>query len=297
MNSYYYKFLKELSELNFENKVCEDDITKNLLDSKLVKIISASKEVTQLQSLLADTEHIPKSLFEKALYNLKQQQNKIIDFYEKWFEEKKIMGDHKAYENPDIIIVLGCNRTMLNLRVECAIKYLKIHPNAIAILSGGGFSTVNTESDYMLELVKKSNIKNKTLQEETSMDTLGNAFFTKLLLKNKNFLVPNLKLLLITSDFHAYRSLHYFNTIYKNSGPFKIAVRGIKTANKNLRDLALHELLTEYQTESTIDIFGMDKNQVDDTAILIKLFQHHNLYKNRYDILRKFMNTANKELW
>ncbi|WGK68906.1 YdcF family protein [Candidatus Haliotispira prima] len=291
MSSFYYRFLSQLSELDFNDESCQHHLANSSLDDELIKIIDGTKQVRQLESLLSCMKEIPKDLFAKALQNLQEQQDKILYFYEGLFEDKEFIGSDKAYNNPDVIIILGCNKTILDLRVKCAIPYFRAHPDSYAILSGGGFSATETESDYMLTLLEREDIKNKVIQEKVSMDTLGNALFTKLLLKNRNILRPNLKILLVTSSFHAPRAIHYFNTVYNNSESFEIAVKGVKTTDHDLKKLMIHELSTEYQAESTLGIFtGNKKDPVDDTAILVRLFQNHGLYKNRYDILREFLH-------
>lgn len=295
MNSFYNRHLAALSALNYDNKTVEYFLKENMLDDKLEEIITALNEVTQLQRLLADTNCIPNSVFEETIQHLKQQQDNIVDFYEKWFTTNDFMGNYEACQTPDAIVVLGGNKITLKQRIDFAIPLLKRFPNTYAVLSGGGFSAQETESDYMLRILEESGVKNKVIQEKTSMDTLGNALFTKLLLKAKGILCSDLKILVVTSQFHAPRALHYFNTIFKSTGTFKIGTKGVCTDSERIKKLALHELLTEYQSQTSLGIFqGNDSNPIDDTAILVKLFRHHNLYKNRYDILREFLSIASK---
>lgn len=125
-----------------------------------------------------------------------------------------------------IVVVLGEALTsnkpgkILKQRVEAAIKI----PAEKYIMSGAYCFTTKkippkTEAQAMKEYALSLGInKNKIIKEEKSKDTIGNAYFTKQIIKNNTFLV-------ITSDFHKERVEYIFEKVFKR----KIKVIGVKT--------------------------------------------------------------------
>jgi hypothetical protein len=95
------------------------------------------------------------------------------------------------------------------------------------------------------------------------------------------------------SRFHTPRALHYFKQIFNTQQTFAIAAYGIHTSDHDLKKLSAHELIAEYQAYATLNLFETHpSNQIDDQAILLKLFKNHDLYKNRFDILERYLKDS-----
>ena len=136
----------------------------------------------------------------------------------------------------------------------------------------------------------KAGLKNTMLTEKTSMDTIGNALFTKFELKKIGLLERANRILIITSRFHTLRAYYYFKNILNNQNNRAVAVHGVQTNCTQLQSIIAHELQSEYEVQKKLDLFNSQRiNPVDDQAILLKLFFNHKLYKNRYDILNHYL--------
>ena len=126
----------------------------------------------------------------------------------------------------DCIIVLSCdikkdgsigNET--KLRTDKGIELLKKEKAKYVIFSGKDsfLSTHNLKTSLAKSMqiyaIKNGIPKNKILLEEESLDTIGNAFFTK-----ENILKPKkLKnLIVVTCDYHMPRTKYIFNKILGN---------------------------------------------------------------------------------
>lgn len=129
--------------------------------------------------------------------------------------------------------------------------------------------------------------------EDKSMDTLGNALFSKFELIKERRLSKINKVLIFTSHFHTPRALHYFKRIYNSDHARLIAAYGIATEDSNLKKITAHELNSEYQADTGLGIFDTHlNNPIDDQAILLRLFKNHALYQKRYDILKRYLKIA-----
>ena len=117
-------------------------------------------------------------------------------------------------------------------------------------------------------------LTNPMILESKSMDTLGNALFSKFELMRKRNLSNINKILILTSRFYTPRAFHYFKRIFNTHYFSAIAAYGIPTKDHNLKKLTAHELISEYQAYSTLNIFETHPNNpIDDQAILLKLFK------------------------
>jgi vancomycin permeability regulator SanA len=131
---------------------------------------------------------------------------------------------------------------------------------------------------------------NRLIEETDSVDTVGNAVFTGLLLKQKKINPKNI--LLITSDFHAPRALFLFRNIL--GGGRNIAVTLAQSSSETLSARISNELRSQAATVETF--FSYSKlpgsqaaQRVDDIeSALYQLILQHDLYKNRWDLLRRY---------
>lgn len=114
------------------------------------------------------------------------------------------------YENVDYLIILGAGlkgeqiTKSLQFRLETALTYLKVHPNTIAIVSGGkGKGETITEAQAMKTYLIKNKISSNRIMTEThSTNTYENLLFSKELLPKIDSTVG-----IVTSNFHLYRAM------------------------------------------------------------------------------------------
>ena len=140
---------------------------------------------------------------------------------------------------------------------------------------------------------REAGLKNPMLIEDKSMDTLGNALFSKFELIQERRLSQIKKVLVYTSNFHTPRALHYFKRIYISDYAHSIVAYGITTEDSDLKKITAHELISEYRADTRLGIFDSHPhNPIDDQAILLKLFKNHDLYQKRYDILERYLKIA-----
>ena len=164
--------------------------------------------------------------------------------------------------------------------------------------AGGGFDPINTEAEFMNQMLNEKNFsRERVISEDDSIDTIGNALFSKLKLKQQKLLPEKARLLVVTSAFHAVRSLNIFRKVY---GPnYDIAVAPIKTVFDSERQIELvaHELSSDNM--STREIFSLrDYGDIegnmgqltpgDEKSIFFQLLLNHDFYMHRYDLTRKY---------
>ena len=101
---------------------------------------------------------------------------------------------------------------------------------------------------------------------------------------------------MITSKFHAHRSLDYFHAVFHDK--VKIAVYGVTTFEQEAEGLKLaqHELQSEQAAQAGVFSFSLSPkvprksvHSIDDQTLLFQLLLKHRLYKDRTDLVRKFL--------
>ena len=110
------------------------------------------------------------------------------------------------------LIVLGCQvwgespSRQLYYRIEAADEYLKRHPDAVAVLSGGmGPDEGISEAECMYRCLTARGIDPKRLYRETeSTNTLQNLRFSAALMEREGLSGP---VIVVTNGFHVYRAL------------------------------------------------------------------------------------------
>ena len=192
------------------------------------------------------------------------------------------------------------------------------------VFSGAGYSAQDTEaaqmkSIFMQEIMSvaysgssEEEITQKDIEdsfhfvlEEFSLDTVGNAVFVRLLLEEMN-IPSNRSLLVITSTFHALRSLKLFQKVF---GKECVSVLPVNTTGVHMMEelskslsadasvaaspsLSLAEKELQGEARSLKEIFSLNStfpiHEGDVTSILYQLLTQHGLYKFRYDLLRRF---------
>lgn len=291
--SYYQNYFKYYAQLNIHIAQISEWIKNKQIDRIYHSLLSAEKEIEFIYPILKELNCLSDESVEQALANLAIQKDKILSFFESWFDQHLFSGDALAFESPDIAILLGANQPILDHRIKESIPYFERHPKLPVLFSGGGFSSIQSEAAYMHMRAKEAGLKNPMLTEDRSMDTLGNALFSKFELLKKQVGFPINKILILTSRFHIPRALHYFKYIFNSDYTRSIAAYGIATEDSNLKRIIAHELTSEYQADRQLGIFdNHPNNPIDDQAILLKLFKNHALYQKRYDILERYLSIA-----
>jgi vancomycin permeability regulator SanA len=305
MISLIKKQIIEVSNINFSRDKLVDLQNRNVLDDELAFFAYFLGVISKLSFTFKASSSDWNELLQCAKKNIETQQEKILKFYEEFFPENVVVGQFQNDELPDVLIVLGANPPLLEQRIHYASELAKQYSEAMVVVSGGGFNVDETEAERMYKiLLSKGVSSNRIIMEVDSMDTIGNALFSKLILKKQNMIKEGLRVLVVTSKFHAARSLNYFTRIF--SPECRVAVSCIATLDKPDRiAYARHELLAEYQAQNSVFSFQTGesfelKNQqygesnakkefaLDDQTLLFQLLSKHELYKDRYDLWRKF---------
>ena len=266
------------------------------LDEYYGDILEAIQWLNKMIKLQPDKEP-----YVEVKKELDQQREGILLFYQKYFSDREhdIIGSATARDNPDFVFALSCNsQEMLRMRVEGALKFAEKNENSHLILCGGGFNPILTDAEIMNKIVaEKSFPQDRIIFEDDSIDTIGNALFSKLILKQQKLLPEKARLVIATSAFHAVRSFNIFHKVY---GPnYDIAVAPIKTVFDNERQIRLvaHELSSDNMSSREIfslrdyaDIEGAMKPVTpgDEKTIFFQLLLNHNYYLHRYDLTRRY---------
>lgn len=108
-----------------------------------------------------------------------------------------------AYVRPD-----GPSKT-LKLRLDRAVEYANQNPETTLVVSGGkGGNEVCSEAEGMYEyLVKQGVASDRILQEDKSTSTSENLMFTKELLIKEGADPKEVRIGIISNDFHIYRAV------------------------------------------------------------------------------------------
>lgn len=178
----------------------------------------------------------------------------------------------------DCILVIGAGITKYGeltqigrSRVEKAVSSYKSNISSRILFSGRHSHRLNfipprTEAQAMREYALNLGVKPEHAYiEETSMDTLGNAYFSK-----QFFLRYNWKnILIVTSNFHLARTQYLFRKVYGREFNFEIV--------PSLTFLPPEDLLRHMDLEAqTIDSFKSQLDQIndgDDIAVKALLLQ------------------------
>ena len=198
-------------------------------------------------------------------------------------------------EAVDAVVVLGCqNRPELEAREAAAAAYVAQLPadgHALLVLSGGARLGDSTEASAMRAALERRvpalATRARALEERDSLDTVGNAVFSALLLR-RHALPPHPRVAVVTSDFHVPRSVAFFRHVL----PADAVVIGVPASNaaraptaaarfraKEARSLALSER----------GIFaGVPASPAAADHVLVRLILEHPYYRGRTDLLRRW---------
>lgn len=107
------------------------------------------------------------------------------------------------------VVVLGCkvSSAALSARIDAAADYLRAHPNAVAVASGGlGTEGAQTEAAAIRAGLERRGISpDRVLLEEQSRDTRENIAFSRAIIEREGL---NPSLAIVTEQYHIYRAVH-----------------------------------------------------------------------------------------
>ncbi len=321
MKNYRERFKKiKVLYNSYTQDTFHEQLDGGVLDDQFEYIF---KESLWLEKLKNVSEN--KAQIELLLDMLSDLKNRIIEFYINYFKHNRYVGGKPKKFNPDIIIGLGCNNSLglLDERIERVREIAGIYPSAKVLLSGGGFEMEGSEASIMARKLTDDYLfdGDRLILEEDSMDTLGNALFSKLLLRSRKELEDIRNILVVTSPFHAVRARALFRNIFGND--YRILVTGhpyhltqenfsgycdlgmneghrklVESLGKecdieNIRKtIAEHEIRALYRSNKFF--INLGENTGDETSIFYELFLYDSIYSNRYDILRKYREVLAK---
>lgn len=219
--------------------------------------------------------------------------------------EQGYLENIKSKKGMNILCVLGCaNSAERKSRVQESMRILQIMldnntpPRAI-VLSGGGTDGNKTESEIMKKIIEEETVGNKTIneflknqpvfEETDSLDTVGNAVFSTLMLLQKNILVlgkdkltfkgkneEDVCVWVVTSHYHAPRAYNLFNRIFK-SEQIKICMAPTITDIQKNVERANKQFDSEFKANS--DTFALENvltglsNSIADGEVFSVFFQ------------------------
>ncbi|RCS21668.1 YdcF family protein [Phyllobacterium salinisoli] len=278
-----HDWLTALTELDYS----ADELRRWVPNGKLATVYAQLAEVQQSLRALRTLVH-EKRLVTAASDNVETNLSDIQKFYTDYIRQPWL-GDEKAYQSPDAIVMLGANQPTLDQRLAHALPILQRFKDNSIVLSGGGRTIVleaQTMHDY---LVRNGIAGDRLIMETDSLDTVGNAVFTGLALAKRG--VGGGNVLLITSDFHAPRALFLFRSIL---GPqFRVAVSSAPYQGTDLSTRIDSELRQEATSIHDLlhwpAISNKPPRSVKDTCdVFFQLLLRHKLYASRWDLARRY---------
>jgi|GEM_PF-1888267 len=283
--------LSALAALSYNASDFEDRVADGRLATLYAQLINQQQWAQSLQPFVTD-----KALPVAAATHLQQLSTDIKSFYQRYTGQSHL-GDATAYERPDVIVILGSNRPVLEQRLAVALPLIQKYPAAAVVLSGGG-RTLELEAGIMREfLLAKGVDAHRLIMETDSLDTVGNAVFTGLALKEHS--VTGNRVLLVTSDFHAPRSLFLYRKILDPRYRVAVALAPYEgndaTAriDSELRQQAttIDELLRWGALPGQGEASDLHVNGVCD--VFFQMLLRHKLYASRWDLPRRYADTCN----
>lgn len=278
--------LKALAELDYSSVAFGERIADGRLATLYSQLKTQRDWARSVLALVTDKEPAT-----AAANNLGRLMTNIQTFHSSYAEQTPL-GDKAAYEQPDVIVILGANRSVLEKRLAFALPLIEAFPTSTVVLSGGG-RTIKLEAAVMRDyLIAKGVAAHRLVMESDSLDTAGNAVFTSMALARK----PNLgsKVLLVTSSFHAPRALFLFQNILDKRFQLAVASVSQETANPSQRvDSELQQQATSINDLLTWAVIpgrkSLNATPVSGTcSVFYQLLLNHKLYASRWDLSRKY---------
>lgn len=277
-------WLRQLASIDYT----DSDFLSLIADSRLAALYTQLEQQRKWVHDLQAFTDINSEIVD-AGNNLQRIVNCIHKFYANYLK-KNWIGEEMAWQYPDIIVILGAHRALLEQRLAFALTIIRKNPAVPIILSGGG-RTYELEAGIMLDFLQKNNVMNPMVMETDSLDTVGNAVFTDFKLKENN--ITGKSILIITSSFHGPISLFLFQKIL--SSDYNLAVALAPYDAEDFRVKIDHELRQQAIINDTLLHWEALPGQAQSRPVhnsydvLYQMFTHHELYLARWDLARKYI--------
>ncbi|MBF0543934.1 MAG: YdcF family protein [Candidatus Riflebacteria bacterium] len=262
--------------------------------------------------------HIPNHEVQKTLVklaiDLEAAKHRLLLSYISTYELGASVGSEIAALSPDLLFVLGCgNENELAERVKTAknlakkIKMVERNRLRAIIFSGSGTNPYSTEAKRMNDYFDFNDVfpenspnRPQLILEEDSLDTVGNAIFSKLLLlRSPNLLKSgsrNLRICIVTSDYHARRTLDLFRRVFDKSDVAVVMARTSGDLSSKI-NLATQQLDSEFKANvQTFALENVVTGLPDRLATgnaccaFFQMLRHHPYYQHRPDLIRKYQD-------
>lgn len=213
--------IDNLNQVSISNARISKDIQQGHFDKifLLYRYLGDEKKNMSHFSAIKDTQPI--------ISKLSTAQDKIIDYAYASIKDNtdRVIPAQQSDFVPNGLIVLGTTpgKGILESRLDQAYKLAVKYPHIPIILSGKGLKNGLVEADYMHDYLRAYGVDPTRLYKETvSLDTVGNAAFSYLVIAGEPRLNKRRNWLVITSNFHAMRALYNFAHIFPK--PYRISV-------------------------------------------------------------------------
>ena len=124
-------------------------------------------------------------------------------------------------------------------RLELACELLKTHPEVVLLVSGYGPNQppISEAQAMSIEVQRNGIDQGRILLEERSVDTLQNAYYSRIIVDRKSFS----RLAVVTSEFHMKRTQGIFDWVFGND--YAIEYHAAVNAGVNPEDLRKRQAL------------------------------------------------------
>lgn len=279
---------------NLDHTRFHELLETGLLDEHYKSLDNAIAWINRLAGV-----HLSPDIFAAPLAQLETKRDEILDFYLDYFESHETIGSIDELLHPDYIFILACKDTRIMARRVDAARSVITRSEAPVVLCGGGFSPFETEADIMFDILTDAGIpKDRLYREDDSIDTVANAVFAKLLMRQQGLLSPEGTLVVVTSDFHVPRSKNIFEKVFGPGYRVSLVAAATDFSRSMKKSLAAHELSSDSRSSGDIfcirhpaNIHEKPLEQItpgDEVTLFYQLILMHDFYKNRYDLIRKF---------
>ena len=258
------------------------------LANLLVEVLAEAQWTARLKPMLGEDP-----LIDAAAAALERQTTDILQWCAGQVEQP-FLGDSEAAKAPDLLVILGGSHPNLEARLQTALALAARFPDVPIIASGGG-RTFECEAELMERTLLEHGVDpGRILREELSLDTLGNAVFSKLLARARH--LERSKVLVVTSSFHGPRSRFLFRQVFGPGTKVAVALAATPGGTARVAQLMESELTNLATTARTIltlppaaslppSSLGLEG---DECGILAQMLLEHELYRYRWDIARQF---------
>lgn len=237
-----------------------------------------------------------------ARQRINRCQAEVIQFYRHYIA-KAFIGDKKAQQQPSAIVVLGAREQVLAQRLALAWELSQRFPTIPLILSGKGKGKLSEAQQMETFFLSKGISSARLIKEDESMDTIGNAIFTRLLLMQQGHPLPP-RILIVTSAFHGPRALLFFRQVFGRHVSVAVALKQDITEPSTLDERIDKELISQALTMHTILSLTLGPNAQgrmrkipltgDICSQVYQLLLHDPHYPNHEEILSRLQGLCKR---